>query len=220
MTVIDKGLEVIRACLREAPGPLAVAYSGGKDSLAVVFLLVEAGIPFTLFNENSFYFARQSADIKRTVKKNGWPAHFYVSFDDDWLRRHPEYIFTNDSTLKAQTYEARSSLVRKYAVETVGATSILWGRRNQENTVIASTRRDKAGLLHGFPIREWRTEDIWDYLDARMPRPWIYSTPFGYLKGNAPFYSLNRRYMAGSVAECWRLCTALDPTITEERFKA
>jgi 3'-phosphoadenosine 5'-phosphosulfate sulfotransferase (PAPS reductase)/FAD synthetase len=212
-------VELIRRSRDEAPGIIVLAYSGGKDALAVAFLLREAGVPFVGICETSFYFAKATADIKRTATEFE-DIRFFDSLDDDWLRRHPEFIFTDDGKLKAQTYLARQQTTVRRKARELGASIILWGRRNQENTVIAPVRRDKTGVLHVFPIREWRHEAVWELIDGNIPaRPWIYGTHFGYIRGNAPFYSLSRRYMGGSVAECWRYCNLLDPAITEERFK-
>jgi 3'-phosphoadenosine 5'-phosphosulfate sulfotransferase (PAPS reductase)/FAD synthetase len=61
------------------------------------------------------------------------------------------------------------------------------------------------------PLQDWRTEHIWAYLDRHgIETPWIYSTPFGAIEGNAPFYTLRASALGGDVERCWRLVESLD----------
>lgn len=202
-------------------GPLLLAYSGGKDALVVALLMIAGNVDFMPVCETSFYFARQEEDIRKTASALGLTVKWRCSRDLDWVRRHPEILFADESRIRSWSFLQRQQKVvakeqSKYWRASDGRGSVaVFGRRRQENTV----RGTLYSTIRGWqchPLCDWSTEDVWLYLKrASVPAPWIYTTRFGELEGNAPFYTLRAKDVGG-VEEAWSLVASLDPRYSRE----
>jgi 3'-phosphoadenosine 5'-phosphosulfate sulfotransferase (PAPS reductase)/FAD synthetase len=193
-----------------------IAFSGGKDAIVVAHMCGLVGIRDAVC-ETSFYMEKQKHCVIKTASDLGLNARFMSSLSDDWLRKHREIIFSNDTKIRSWTFSARQqSTVKKHANRYKYDCQI-FGRRTQENSVKSTLYKTEAGL-QCHPIRDWTEKDVWDYFAKHGIRiPWIYGTRFGQLEGNAPFYTLKEKDM-GSIDNCWALIESLDPKLNRERF--
>lgn len=214
--LVEQSHERIRQALAQSSNPL-LAYSGGKDALVVALLMREHGVT-TGVSEMSFYFQQQEADIISTAQRLGLDISWQYRFDDEWLRRHPQYLFSDDTKVRAQSFTRQQGTVRQYAKKH-DHDLVVFGRRTEENTV-RSHLYETQGYLSFHPVREWRETHVWEFLaHHQITKPWIYTTAYGELvSGNGPFYSL-KASLAGGINEAWAIVSSLDPTITPERYK-
>lgn len=205
----------IESALARARNPL-VAYSGGKDGLVVAHLMAEHGVTKGVC-ELSFYYQRQVDDVVDTARRHGFDVSWERRRDDEWLRRHPEFIFADDVAIRSRSFALRHQGTVKHYGKRHGHDLLIFGRRSDHNTVPAMLY--PAGGFSSFhPIKDWRTEHVWEYLEmVGIARPWIYSTRHGDLMGNSPFYSIMARDVGG-VANAWRIVTSLDASITPARY--
>lgn len=220
--LIDRAVQIVAELQTVAVRPI-LAYSGGKDSLVVAHIIQQAGLMPSIHSavcETSFYMQRQLEDIQDIAQAFTCDVIYKDSLDWSWLRQHPEVVFSNDPTIRGWSFAQRhQKSVADYAREHK-ADAIVFGRRTQENTVPSHLYyRKQVQHWSCHPIREWTTDDVWEYIQLYNVRvPWIYSNDFGKHAGNAPFYTLRARSMGG-VDQAWDLITSLDPTITKERME-
>lgn len=207
--------ETVEAFHRLTGGRIVLAWSGGKDSLVASHIAAQHGIT-TGVCEESFYFQKQIDSIREIRASLDLDIDHRWSLDWAWLRKHPEIAFTSDTKIRSWTFAVRQqATVKRFQKEqSAGA---LYGRRLEENAVKDEIYLTKAGW-QCHPLRHWTLTDVWSYIDLHeLPVPWIYSTDFGEIEGNAPFYTLRARDMGG-MPQAWDLCTSLDPRYTPEVF--
>jgi 3'-phosphoadenosine 5'-phosphosulfate sulfotransferase (PAPS reductase)/FAD synthetase len=214
-TLVDEAHALISETLPRFSNPV-LAYSGGKDALVVAHLMKQHGLTKGVC-EMSFYFDRQDKDVRATAAMLGMDVDFVSSRDDEWLSRHPEFVFADDTKIRSRSFKARQQdSVRRYT-RTNKHDLIVFGRRTEENTVKASLYKTDFWSFH--PIRLWREHHVWEYLsEIGVPKPWIYDTPFGQITGgNGPFYAVRASKTGGRDA-AWRMVNEMDPSITPARF--
>jgi 3'-phosphoadenosine 5'-phosphosulfate sulfotransferase (PAPS reductase)/FAD synthetase len=220
--LIDRSVGILAELQTVASRPM-LAYSGGKDSVVVAHIIKEAGLmPYVkdAVCETSFYLDKQLEDIKGLAKQLEWDVTYKDSLGWDWIRRHPEVLFSNDPRVRGWSFAQRQQKTVADYARNHGNDAIIFGRRTQENTVpnpLYYKKQAKHWSCH--PIREWSTRNVWDYFKLfSIPVPWVYTNAFGNYSGNSPFYSLRARYVGG-VDEAWALVTALDPNINRRRLE-
>jgi hypothetical protein len=211
---IDESLAIIESLARCSSRPL-VAFSGGKDAICVAGLFRDLGVRVDGICEVSWYYKRQVDDIQRSVVPALAPfsCAYVDSLPVEWLRAHPEVIFSDDSKVRAWSFAQRHQRsVRKHA-EQFGYDATVFGRRTQENTIPSAVYQRKGETLwQCHPIKSWRTEEVWEYIRARdLPVPWVYLTDHAKRGdgGNSPFYTM-RASAAGGMSEAWKIAESLD----------
>lgn len=213
--LVNESKEILGRAIAMGERPL-LAYSNGKDAVATAHIASEMGIKDAV-SEGSFMFAKWHEDARKNAKQLGLRCEFKDSLDLAWLRRHPELLFTNSSKIKGWGYSVRQQATVKRHARMNGYGMIVYGRRTQENCVPREIYRLKEDGWQCHPLRGWKLEDVWEYLTVIGIRPWIYDSPWGLVQqGNAPFYSLSRKWVGEDPNECWRLVTESDPSMTPQ----
>ncbi len=164
-----------------------LAFSGGKDALSVAVLLHHLlQEPFRAICEASFMFPLNVEENRRNAERLKIAATFRDSLSYEWLREHPRYIFPQGDD-RTRFFALRQWRTIESFADEVNASLIFFGRRTQENTV-PDVIYEKKHFTFCHPLREWREEDVWEWLAwAAIPRPWIYSTPYGKDQGTGPW---------------------------------
>ncbi len=201
--------------LKTGSKPL-VAFSGGKDSIVVAHMANQLGVS-NYVCETSFYFDKQLQSIKSIANHLGINPVYKNSLDLAWLYKNRDLIFSSDTKRRAWSFSVRQQRTVKRQAKLIGAGIQIFGRRTEENSVKAAIYQTEHGL-QCHPIRDWREQDVWEYFyKYGIPIPFIYSTEFGKIEGNAPFYTLNSKN-CGGVNAAWKICSSIDPRYNEEMF--
>lgn len=184
---LPQRIEAARAVLDElaqkSPRTL-LAYSGGKDSLVVCHMAREhLGLRDAVL-EGSFGFPRFLRGARQQASDLGLNVTEYARLDEAWLRRHPQYICTTPNVMGRFYGLRQQATIREHALRH-GYTGVVLGRRTQENTVPSTLYQTRHGTWQCNPIRDWRAEHVWGYLEAHgIAVPEIYRYPLGQSEGS------------------------------------
>lgn len=212
---IDAAKVVIQRAMEKSKKQV-LAYSGGKDSIVVCHIARSLGIKAAVC-ETSFYFERQLDNVKDIARILDLDVHWMCSLDVNWLRKHPQVLFSNDSKIRGWSFAERQQKTVKRFAKQYNFDCQIFGRRTEENSVKDVLYTTTAGL-QCHPIRTWNTEMVWQYLkEHNLPVPWIYSTRIAEHGGNGPFYSMQKRNYGGE-ENCWQIVSALDPRYTKQNM--
>ncbi|MBR0651988.1 phosphoadenosine phosphosulfate reductase family protein [Roseomonas terrae] len=170
----------LRAAIEAAARP-AAAFSGGKDSLAVVYLLREAGLldRVTLYHLDTGDLLPEVREIVDHVKAF---APRFVHLQGDvlgWIERNgaPSDLVPGNGREPPGT--GPGSIVQRYACCYANLMLPLWERIAADGVdlLFRGTRRDDlprlpaddgailpGGMLLRLPLREWKAEDVFRYL--------------------------------------------------------
>lgn len=210
--MINRTLEEIEQTLAKFRNPI-VAFSGGKDGFVVAHMCSKVMPNIKMVCELSFCFEEQVRNIKEIATRHKFNVTYVNGLTDEWLLKNKNVIFTNDSKARGRSFQQRQQKTVNEFAKQCNADISIFGRRLEENTVPKMLYKTKNGYQY-HPLREWTETDIWNYFEyVNEPKPFIYSTRFGQMEGNAPFYSMQRGNM--TTAECWNIINEVD---TEKKF--
>ena len=209
MSRIDLLTDAARMCVSSAikgkANPL-VAFSGGKDAIVAGHIAKSVGVT-QFVCEESWYFRPQTNSIKQIAERLGFDVVYKNSLGIDWLRKNKRIIFSMDSALRGWSFLVRQQATVKRHAKQIGSECQIFGRRTQENSVPSTIYQTKDGT-QCHPLREWRTEDIWDYMAKHgIEKPFIYQTRYG---ANGPFYALHPKNHGMTVQQCWQWVQSID----------
>lgn len=214
-TLIADARAVIARGLAVANKPL-IAFSGGKDAIAVALLAREFGVVDAVCEE-SFYFTMQREDTRALVRQLGLRCTFKDSMDASLFVKHPEFLFSRDNAVRSRYFSRRQQGAVAAFARQGGYDAVLFGRRNDTNSVRADVYL-KDGRYQVMPIRRWREPDVWKYLRARdVTPPRVYATPYGRNQHNGPWNIYNAH---ASIRECWRDIYAIEARVVEDAARA
>lgn len=202
-----QSLEILKKALSMAKNPL-LAYSGGKDSIVVCHMSEKLGVRKAVC-ETSFYFHKALESVLQIGQELKLDVTYKNSLDINWLKKNKTIIFSADTKKRSWSFAARQQrTVKKYAKH-IKADLVIYGRRTEENHVKKHIYETKDGL-NCHPIRDWKEADVWAYFKKYgITIPYIYSTTFGKIEGNAPFYTLNSKH-CGGVEKAWEIVSQMD----------
>lgn len=166
---------------------VAFAWSGGKDSIALEFVMRHAGIKECVIGiTNLEYpeFLRFVTDIMPPclqVNNSG--------LDLEWLSNNLHMLFPKDSKTAAKWFKliqhnAQDSYFLEHKLD-----FIILGRRKSDGNHIPYNYglpiyRNKRGFIRYSPLAEWTHEDVLAIIHYySLPMPPIYSWPRGYQCG-------------------------------------
>lgn len=205
--MIIETIESMKQVLSLYKNPV-IAYSGGKDGFVVAHIANQIIPNIKMITEISFYFPKQTENIKNIAKKHNFNVTYFNSLDDNWLLRNKEIIFTNDTKLRSKSFQLRHQTSVKKFAKSINADLTIFGRRTEENSVPKKLYKTINGMQY-HPLRDWKENDIWEYYNKiNEPKPFIYNTKFGSYEGNAPFYTFKRNDK--TIDECWDIINEID----------
>lgn len=211
---------IAKDLLRKVAGsrPL-LAFSGGKDSIVTCHIAAQIGIRVAVCEE-SFCYPQQMVSNRLYANKLGLYVSHENSLDLDWLRRHREIIFTSDTKVRAWSFHARQQTTVRRHAKLMRATCTIFGRRTEENSVKAGTYTTSDGALQCHPLRDWTTEEVWEYMSYfKLGKPWFYNTEMAEHAGSGPFYSIKASDFGGE-AKCWKLVAKHEPAFNRSILKS
>lgn len=208
---IKNAHKIIERALSISKKPF-VAYSGGKDGLIVAHMISKYYVPnIKMVCETSHTFDSVISDIKEISNLYNFNVDYINSLSDDWLLRHPEYLFTSDFKLIAKyCFRRQQTTIKKYQKKN-GYDLTFTGRTKWDNTVKAEIYSTKNNGLQAHPIRDFTEKDVWEYFRKENVRvPMIYNTKFGKKTGNSPFYAMGYKNKGLPISKCWEAVNELD----------
>lgn len=173
-----------------------IAYSGGKDSRVMAHILVGMGVARDTVADVSLTF---EADAKSNVefsKSLGLQVTHVDRFGLDWIRKRPEFIFA-DLPMMAKFYYLRQQTTIAMHMHQHKYCGAFIGRRTQENTVPKDVYQKKNGDWVCNPLRNWRYEHIWGYLELhKIPVSPVYQHPAGRINGSGSWVSVSNKQVS------------------------
>lgn len=188
---------------------LAVAWSGGKDSIALNYVARIAGINRGVLGICSLEYPAFENWLRENIP-GGFEA-INTGQDEEWLARNPDMLFP-DSARASRWFtivqrKAQIQYCRRHGID-----MILVGRRKEDGNVIGPggiLKRREATFF--APIWDWTHEQVFALIDTYgLPMPPIYDWPNGYVCGTHPWPA---RQHVESEASGWQEIYEIDPSI-------
>lgn len=192
-----------------------VAFSGGKDSVAVSKYVREElklDLPHIAIVNYELDYPEHIEYIKDYANKNNIDLVIYNLKERglDFVKKNPKYILPYDSKIKSEWFRKFQQYgVKKYA-KLIQKNTIIWGRRTADGNNIKAeyyTTSDK--LNHYFPIKDWSNERTKLYIEDQELTP-IYATRRGYERGTHTINIAN--HYNGNDSEALELVKSINET--------
>jgi phosphoadenosine phosphosulfate reductase len=167
---------IIQRQFREHPGKLAVAWSGGKDSTIVLYLVlgIDSHIP-VIFNNTGIEYPETIAFIRDIT--HAWNLNlietkpiklFWQCVDEyGWPKPKRHHISEGNNTGKCCYWMKEKPM--KLALQLIGAKGYFTGITAIENRTRMFNARDLGtcyktdGVIKIHPILYWTSDEVWQY---------------------------------------------------------
>lgn len=188
MTFVNDTLDRIKTT--SAGKRVAYAWSGGKDSIALQWLMQEAGITNSMIALTNLEYPDFEAWI-RDHQPDNLTIH-RTEHDWNWLSQNPARIFPQNSKDAAIWYRTVQHKEQADYYRTQNLDAIILGRRTQDGNYVgrggSNTYTNKQGITRWSPIAHWKHEDIIALITYKnLSLPPIYDYPRGYIVGTTPW---------------------------------
>ena len=193
----------------------AVAWSGGKDSLVLADVCRQAGIEDSVLVVSNLEY-KASTDW---VDANKPPKLEIINTGQDleWLTKHPQMLFPQDSGTAAQWFHIVQHRGQAKYYKEHDLNMLLLGRRRADGNYVgkgSNIYTDGKGVTRFSPLADWSHEEVLAYIHYyHLAVPPIYDWKNGYLCGTHPWAA---RQWTGSVENGWKEIYDIDRSIVEE----
>ncbi|MFQ8761808.1 MAG: phosphoadenosine phosphosulfate reductase family protein [Intestinimonas sp.] len=134
--------------------------------------------------------------------------------DLDWLDKHPEMLFPQDSAAAGRWFSIVQHRAQRLYFKSRELDIIILGRRRADGNYVGrgtNIYTDAQGVTRYSPLAAWSHEHVLAYIHYhKLPLPPIYGWKNGYLCGTHPWPA---RQWTGSAENGWREVYEIDPTI-------
>src|SRR6266567_3072245 len=192
---------------------VAFAWSGGKDSLALEYVMYQTGVRECMMG---------LCDLEYPAFLQWVTDHMppllelvHTGQDLDWLASHLDMLFPQDATTAAKWFKvvqhtAQARYYREYSLD-----MLILGRRKMDGNYTgaagANCYTNVEGVTRYSPLRDWTHEDVLACLHYHaLPVPPIYDWPNGYRVGTGPWAA---RQWTGSTEQGWQEVYTIDPRV-------
>jgi len=198
--------------VRSLPGPIAYAWSGGKDSQALRVVAEAAGVTECLLVicelEYPAFLAWATDHMPPGLEVVN------TGQDLDWLAAHQQMLFPSSANVAARWFAAVQHTGQRRYFKHRRLGTLLLGRRRQDGNFVG---RDgdwsyvKDGVLRASPIHNWTNDELLAVLAwYDMPLPPCYRWPRGFRVGTGPWPA---RQWCGSIMRGWQEVHTIDASI-------
>jgi len=192
----------------------AIAWSGGKDSLALQVVAQRAGVldgvlALTQLEYPSFlaWLVQHQPDWVRTVNTGQGLL---------WLRDHPAMLFPQDAATNAKWYRLVQHAAQDLYFRGKGLDVLILGRRKAEGNFCGKDGlyANRGGTLRHSPLRDWPHEAVLQLIKREgLALPPFYAMRDGWVTGTGPW---PQRPYAQGVDDGYAQTWAIDPEIVRE----
>ena len=195
-----------------------VAFSGGKDSVAISQYLINQGI--------------KPLHVCVLCRGLEYPLHIkyvkdycnmydvglkiiYSKVTFEWLLKNSKYIFPANSKIKGQFFQINQQSNLKSFSERYSFRKVYFGRRLADGNSIKSKRYVLSnGIIQDFPLRKWSNEKTNMYTKETLLSP-IYNTLRGQVRGTHPINIANT-YFDDGIKEAMKFIRIMDLDLYEK----
>lgn len=161
--LVSETIDIVKSLLPKSPKNI-IAFSGGKDSIAMTHILKSNNFDISdAVCETSFMFTEGLKHTKMMAQHFGLRCEFRERLTWDWLKRNPKYVEC-PMKLQSNLYSIRQQQSVKEYSKANGYTGVLYGRRRDENNVPKPLYTLKNGQWQCHPMASWTTKDVWSYI--------------------------------------------------------
>lgn len=196
----------------------AVAWSGGKDSLVLADVCRQAGIEDSVLVVSNLEYSA----FTEWVDRNKPPKLEIINTGQDieWLVKHPQMLFPQDSNTAAQWFHIVQHRGQAKYYKAHELDMILLGRRRADGNYVgkgSNIYTDGKGVTRFSPLADWSHEEVLAYIHYyNLVMPPIYDWKNGYLCGTHPWAA---RQWTGSIENGWKEVYEIEPDIVKEAAK-
>ncbi len=193
----------------------AFAWSGGKDSLVLERLCALAGITECVMVISNLEYR---AFLQWVTDHMPFDLEVICTGQDlEWLARHPEMLFPQDSGTAAKWFHIVQHAGQARYFKNRKCDILLLGRRKADGNYVgkgSNCYTDGHGITRYSPLADWSHEAVLAFIHYfNVPLPPFYSWPNGYYCGT---HSWPARQWTGSVENGWKEVYGIDPEIVRE----
>ena len=189
----------------------AIAWSGGKDSLAVERLANMAGITKGVFVHTDVEYPAFMQWVSENKSKDIQAVNSGHSIE--WIKNNQQFLFPKTTALHSRWYGiVQQATVRKYYKQN-NLDLILYGRRRADgNYVPKPIYTNGKGITIYNCIAEWPHELLFGFLHYyKIPLPPIYDWENGFVEGTHSWTARNPADKSDMTA--WAEIYRIDPNI-------
>lgn len=200
--------------LKKSRKPL-LAFSGGKDSLALLHSIQRLGfdVPWVVVRTAELDWPQHLAYLEKHRGMSSGSRIVIKPYTIAWLAEHRRYLFPTNSRIRNAWFGMVQRSGCKDESQRYGADLLIWGRRDQENTVKADVY-ESAGILQAAPLRDWDTLDVWAYIfEHRLDVSPLYGLPNAKERG---VHRWNTRRACKSEPNPWRTIVEHAPEVAQK----
>jgi 3'-phosphoadenosine 5'-phosphosulfate sulfotransferase (PAPS reductase)/FAD synthetase len=212
---IERTLTSMRPVLAKYP-KYGAAWSGGKDSVVVDFLLRKLGrkFPSCIGMTNDLEYP----EFMRYVTNN-MPNDLKVYMSGhtlEWLSRHQDRLFPKSADIAKLWFgEIQHKAQNKFFAEK-GLDVLITGRRLKDSNYVGKDgiyRNKGTNVLRYSPIYDWTHEEVLAVMHYyELPLAPFYSWPNGWIVGSGCWAA---RQWTGSLEQGWREVYTIDPNVVK-----
>ena len=159
---------VIRRALRLHPGPVAVAVSGGKDSVAMAHLVSTQCKPLLLFTDSGVEPPESEGVVRDLAERLGLPLAIGRADAIAWVQEKGRPAAEGTAIDRACILKPTLEILKKneIALEFVG----LREEESKKRRALIRSRgpvmvTKRWGCATAFPMRRWKAADVFAYID-------------------------------------------------------
>lgn len=208
--LVDATVEDIRA--KTSGKSAAYAWSAGKDSIVLGKLCEMAGVTSSMIGVCNLEYPA----FMKWVDENKPEGCEVINTGQDleWLSKHPEMLFPQNSTTAARWFSIVQHRAQREYFAAHDLDIIILGRRRADGNYVgrkSNIYTDGKGVTRYSPLADWSHEHILAFIHYhRLPLPPIYGWHNGYLCGTHPWPA---RQWTGSEENGWREVYNIDKEI-------
>lgn len=190
----------------------AYAWSAGKDSIVLGRICEATGVTDSMIGVCDLEYPAFATWIEAN-KPTGCEV-INTHQDLDWLDKHPEMLFPQDSAAAGRWFSIVQHRAQRLYFKSRELDIIILGRRRADGNYVGrgtNIYTDAQGVTRYSPLAAWSHEHVLAYIHYhKLPLPPIYGWKNGYLCGTHPWPA---RQWTGSTENGWREVYEIDPTI-------